>query len=119
AVADARLPGMRNVFRRAAFAFSERPPVAATQGMPARFVLQLLSLAYEPRRQERARLAVGKPDCQRNQLFSQSAAAGFAAKERARGDSAPQARASRLDAACMERRMFVGTRAVLGRDSDL
>src|SRR5215467_11418006 len=87
--------------------------------MPARFVLQLLSVTYEPRREERTRTAAGKSDGQRNQFFSQPAAARFAAKERVRGNFAPQAGASRLDAACLERRMLVGPGAVFGRNSYL
>src|SRR6266853_6101325 len=106
---------MRYVLRRTPLAFPKGPSAAQAQGLPARLLLQLLSLADQPRGKKRAGVAARKSHRQRNQLFSQSSAARSFAENRSRRNFEAQTGTARLDSARMERRMLIRARSLLGR----
>src|SRR5579872_1928868 len=110
---------MRHVLRRAPLSLSQGSPAAPPQGLPDGFLLQLLSPADEPRREERARPSAGKSHRQRNQFLSQSSATRSFAKECPRRIAAEKAGTPRLDLARMERRMFFRAGGLLRSDPDL
>src|SRR5882757_740467 len=107
---------MRHVLRRAPGSFSQRPPAAPLESLPARFLLRLLPSAYQPRRPPGIGVVARKSYRQRDKFLSQQAAARPAAEIGPRGDPPPQAGAPRLPSPRLERRMLGWPGTLLRRD---
>ncbi len=110
---------MRHVFRRAPHPFPPRSPAAPPEGLPARFVLQLLPSADQSRRQKGTDRAPREFDGQRNEFFPHPPAARFIPESRPRGNPEAKTGAPRLVAAHLERRLLDRPGALHARDYGL